>query len=349
MNLVEGIAEAFRQFSPKGFRVFGSGVVGKEPLSSKGGEGRMAIRKVQVTLETVTPLFLGGSNPRGEPELRAPSFRGAMRFWLRALLGGVIGDDPKKIFEHESKVFGSTDHASPVAVRVKQQPLFHDDYNPLPHKDVRFRFKGFNPGQSFEVLLLSRDENALAQAQKALWLLCHLGGLGRRSRRGFGSLQIKEGELALAAKTARELTNNLKQKLQTLLPSPGGFANLPNIPRFPILHPNWSQVKVCNREFDGWEEAIKFVMQNAHKFKNPALGWAGGKDERQASPVHVHVVKLTTGKYALVLTTMLSQLNPNLVERANRCNLADFLDAFGGEVVFGFKGVPKSWLGGSEK
>jgi len=43
-------------------------------------------------LETVTPLFLGGADPRGEPELRAASFRGALRFWLRALLGGMIGD-----------------------------------------------------------------------------------------------------------------------------------------------------------------------------------------------------------------------------------------------------------------
>ncbi len=42
-----------------------------------------------VTLETVTPLFLGGADPRGAPELRAPSFRGAMRYWLRAALGTV--------------------------------------------------------------------------------------------------------------------------------------------------------------------------------------------------------------------------------------------------------------------
>lgn len=28
--------------------------------------------KITVTLETVTPLFLGGAEPRGEPELRPP-------------------------------------------------------------------------------------------------------------------------------------------------------------------------------------------------------------------------------------------------------------------------------------
>ena len=35
------------------------------------------VRSMRVTLETVTPLFLGGAEARGVPELRPPSFRGA--------------------------------------------------------------------------------------------------------------------------------------------------------------------------------------------------------------------------------------------------------------------------------
>ncbi len=301
----------------------------------------MGTHEFQVTLETVTPLFLGGSDPRGEPELRAPSFRGAMRFWLRALLGGVIGDDPKRIFEHESQVFGSTDHASPVVVRLGTRSLGSDSFNPLPHKQVTFRFNGFKPGQRFDICLLSHDEVALQQAQKTLQLLCYLGGLGRRSRRGFGSLQITDGELAVRAGSAKELADALRQRLNSVLPS--SFAPLPKVPRFPILHPSWAQIKVCDEEFDDWEQTIKFVMEKAHKHKNPALGNA---TPRQASPVHVHVTRLSTGKYALVLTTMLSQLNPKL-SGADRQKLADFLNAFEGEVIFGFKEVPENWLGGS--
>jgi CRISPR-associated protein Cmr1 len=308
----------------------------------------MSTHKLQATLETVTPLFLGGSDPRGQPELRAASFRGAMRFWLRALLGGVLGDRPDKIFERESQVFGSTDHASPVVVRLELHNLGSDGFNPLPHKQVTFRFNGFKPGQRFDICLLSRDEDALQQAQKALLLLCYLGGLGRRSRRGFGSLQITDGELALTAKTVKELSKALKQRLDAILPS--SFAELSDVPRFPILHPDWAQIKVYTQEFDsdseleGWRKAIKFVMDKAHKHKNPALGFA---NPRQASPVHVHVTRLSTGKYALVLTTMLSQLNPKLSERADRKKLAEFLNSFGDEVIFGFKEVPENWLGGS--
>jgi len=300
----------------------------------------MSTHKLQATLETVTPLFLGGSDPRGQPELRAASFRGAMRFWLRALLGGVLGDRPDKIFQCESQVFGSTDHASPVVVRLEPHNLGSDGFNPLPHKQVTFRFNGFKPGQRFDICLLSRDEDALQQAQKALQLLCYLGGLGRRSRRGFGSLQITDGELALTAKTAKELGNALKQRLDAILPS--SSAKLTDVPRFPILHEKWAQIKVCDEEFSDWEQAIKFVMKRAHQHKNPALGFA---NPRQASPVHVHVTRLSTGKYAIVLTTMLSQLNPKL-SGADPQKLVDFLNDFKGDVIFGEE-VPENWLGGS--
>ncbi len=299
--------------------------------------------KVQVKLETVTPLFLGGADPRGEPELRASSFRGALRFWLRALLGGVLGDRPQEVFRQESCVFGSTDHASPVIVRLEKiSCLKSDGFNPLPHKKERFTFRGFALGQQFNILLLSRNSEAIQQAQNALWLLCHLGGLGRRSRRGFGSLQIAEGELALTAKTAKELATKLKQKLDSLLSSP---CAIPDPPHFPTLHPSWAQIKVCEEEFENWKEAIQFVMDKAHDHKNPALGSA---NPRQASPVHIHVTKLQTGKYALIVTTMLSQLNPKLLRQADRHGLANFLKDFPGEPIFGFKEVPEKWLGGSK-
>ena len=155
-------------------------------------------------------------------------------------------------------------------------------------------------------------------------------------------MQITDGELALTAKTVKELSEALKQRLDAILPS--SFAKLSDVPRFPILHPNWAQIKVCDEEFSDWEQAIKFVMKRAHQHKNPALGFA---NPRQASPVHVHVTKLSTGKYAIVLTTMLSQLNPKLSERADRKKLAEFLNSFGDKVIFGFKEVPKNWLGGS--
>jgi len=38
------------------------------------GFKEVPVQKIEVKLETVTPLFLGGAEPRGEPELRLVSF-----------------------------------------------------------------------------------------------------------------------------------------------------------------------------------------------------------------------------------------------------------------------------------
>ncbi len=70
---------------------------------------QQATQPVRIPLVTVTPLFLAGAEPRGAPELRAPSVRGALRFWLRALAGGCYGTDDaglQEVRKLEARVFG---------------------------------------------------------------------------------------------------------------------------------------------------------------------------------------------------------------------------------------------------
>ena len=82
----------------------------------------MPLLSVKIDLETVTLLFLGGANSRGQPELRPPSFRGALRYWLRAVLGGALGNDLDALRCAEAAVFGSTNEemggASALVLRV---------------------------------------------------------------------------------------------------------------------------------------------------------------------------------------------------------------------------------------
>ncbi len=94
---------------------------------------------VKLDLRVVTPMFIGGTEPRGAPaelraELRVQSVRGAMRWWLRALLAGcgVAGPnftDTDKLWQEEAKVFGSVTYkerddgleqggASPITLRL---------------------------------------------------------------------------------------------------------------------------------------------------------------------------------------------------------------------------------------
>lgn len=181
------------------------------------------IAKLTLKLRTVTPLFLAGAEPRGAPELRVPSIRGELRYWLRAALGGVLGDrDLDTLRQAEEQIFGSTQRASAITIQVEHSPfeavLFTKqraiptgkrskptgrDYlfwsmaesgsiergNYVPPKQM------IPPGTPFTLTLKSRagvkdDENVFAQAGAALWLWLHLGGLGARSRRTAGSLCV---------------------------------------------------------------------------------------------------------------------------------------------------------------
>ncbi len=75
------------------------------------------MQEIIFTLRTVTPLFLAGAD-QSAAELRAPSFRGLMRYWHRALVGGLVGTDDaglKKVSEAESTLFGTTDKGSAIS------------------------------------------------------------------------------------------------------------------------------------------------------------------------------------------------------------------------------------------
>lgn len=180
--------------------------------------------KFTVKLETVTPLFLGGANPRGTPELRPPAFRGAMRYWLRALLGGKLGDSKdalKEIKKIEGSVFGSPgeendNSASSMIIRISNSELgrpesfrkegsrskptgadylyWSMDATKQDEKSVPAR-KYIPEGSSFDLVLNTRfgvqsSENILKYASASLWVLLHLGGIGARSHHLAGNLAV---------------------------------------------------------------------------------------------------------------------------------------------------------------
>ncbi len=181
------------------------------------------MHEVTFTLETVTPLFLAGANQE-EAELRAPSFRGVLRYWLRALLGGLYGTDRdglKKVWEEEQSVFGTTDHGSAVTIRLSQGDLLssqefkkqppvpgpHGKPQPTGRDYLLWSMAGmrredpgrwyFPPGRTFTLTLSMRGAPSAAELplplQKAVtsfWLMTQLGGIGARSRRGAGSLAV---------------------------------------------------------------------------------------------------------------------------------------------------------------
>jgi CRISPR-associated protein Cmr1 len=185
------------------------------------------MHQIEFECEVLTPLFLGGADARLNPELRAPSFRGALRYWYRALAGGsslaVAASDTevlKALKCHEESVFGTTEKASALILAVtskgkpevvafqKDRAIRTPDGHYLPTgKDYLLwsmaasggrpgspRYQPdrehIKPGTRFSLTLRSRrSEEELNKAKAAFWLLANLGALGARANRGAGSIQ----------------------------------------------------------------------------------------------------------------------------------------------------------------
>lgn len=295
--------------------------------------------KVELALETVTPLFLGGAAQQAE--LRPSSMRGALRYWLRALLGGIIGDNNLGELQRlEAEVFGSTEGGSAVVVRLSQ-PSFQQSKEPLlPHKNQAFA-DAVPAGISFDLTLSLRPRTELRLLEVATWsvlLWLTLGGIGRRSRRGAGSLRVKEvltipkafppelkACLSAAEATAPDgpaLANRIGRLLgearQAFIAlahttSPPLFGNLPS---FSILLPDtriivWTPPGAGLKDY---KSAIVPLMNKMSGLKS-SLGNSfedafGGISPRRASPMHV-TAHLLENEWALVLTYLRAKIRSN--------------------------------------
>jgi len=150
------------------------------------------MQSITFTCEVITPMFLNGADGQ-TPELRAPSIKGAMRFWWRALHGHLPLTELKK---RESLIFGgSGENVSRSKILIRVSPpdkLLTQTAILVPHKEF-MKAQAISPGQLFDVHLSIPSQNApiaLDELKALFELTCLLGGLGKRVRRGMGSVNI---------------------------------------------------------------------------------------------------------------------------------------------------------------
>lgn len=179
-------------------------------------------------LRVETPLF-NGDGDQTSAQVRVSSIRGGMHFWLRAMAGVFARKDPNALRRIENYVLGSTESASPIRLRIPQQPEHSTD--PFPEfmsrdaRDSRNKWIGYllgpgltswesadkernlpgaskitrafvPPGEEFDlwVKLIGLDTDAHTVAVGALWMSLVFGGVGARTRRGFGGVRILEAD-----------------------------------------------------------------------------------------------------------------------------------------------------------
>jgi len=141
-----------------------------------------------VDVDLVSPAMIGGPNPRAldtPPSLRAPSVRGSLRFWTRALAGD------RAPTEVESELWGSIERGQGIG-------LFPGTPLPAGQRVILFpaketeRERSATPAialdQSARIRFRLPDTDHLHALAAVVWTWLHLGTLGRRGRRGYGSL-----------------------------------------------------------------------------------------------------------------------------------------------------------------
>lgn len=259
--------------------------------------GTSSAARLEFKLEAVTPLFLGGADPT-KPEIRASSFRGALRFWFRAL---AAESDLARLRQREAAVFGDTSRAS--AVRVDASPtgqavaVTWDALPPprnhlmvqeqlglnyfafalkMPDQQRRLRC-GFPPGTRLKLALglrPGRKEEALKQAAAALWALLHLGGMGTRSRRGMGSLMATAATpidglpaFASGADSPEALQRHLQAGLRAVCQVVSGPAQPPRPSAYSLMSDKHARVAVVRQTWPSWQAALGDLGQRMASYR----------------------------------------------------------------------------------
>lgn len=167
---------------------------------------------LDLPLHTVTPAFFGKFDVTGptpaEVPFPIPSLRGVLAYWLRALAGAHIGDSTSLLHDVESAVFGAartstTGGPSPIQLRARRvrlselsvardatglRYLMGPGLSPQKKDEPRPRYLAPGP-----IELRVRNAGKPAHADlflAALWALRTFGGIGARTRRGFGTLAV---------------------------------------------------------------------------------------------------------------------------------------------------------------
>ena len=251
--------------------------------------------KTQLNLETVTPMFLHGAN---KIELRPPAFKALFRYWWRT----VQDCNADSLRDAEAKLFGSTKSKAPFSIRISSEMnLISTKYKPLPHRsDNRgFTRDAYNGGQSFDLYLITKDEDDSIYRQIAkLGFL--LGGVGNRSRRGFGSIQQKGWNF----KNIFDLRNEILATLNAVacvdrfrISGPTIESTLTHFPKYPVI-----QRIYFGKSTSDVDSLLRKIGRATHDHKDDALGYAK-RQRRLASPIHVRIQKVSD-EYVPVITQL---------------------------------------------
>ena len=265
-------------------------------------------RSVHV-LELATPAFLGGAKQgRDDCDLRPATLRGLLRWWWRTMHAAHL--DRKNLRCLETAIWGDAQSGAALALSLRSagpvdRQLFdkHDIAqrslgDAKGHTGIHYLAYGMDetkrrgrvreqrwfvvPGTRWTVTLSARQgrldsshipaAEVLRQGVAALWLLCRYGGVGSKSRKGFGSFADLDTEEIAGVEESMRVAANLRRAVGVAEPPPRPV-------RSSSLDEMLSPLEATTPWCDPWFAlgqlggAIQgFARQNAHETRKIALG-----------------------------------------------------------------------------
>lgn len=254
--------------------------------------------------EVITPMFLAGADGK-TPELRPPSIKGALRFWWRALNANLVNNENySELRKQESEIFGGTDNGgqrSKVIISIDKQSIIETTAYPTPH-NKKFSKNAFAVGSKFEITINVVDNNVMTREQvKNLFIVVSLlGGIGNRSRRGFGSFKINEinGE-AFSQPNDVESIENIIRGINPTYPFVNNPAKYPFVKSIEIGKTDENiTLKIGKATHEtkatNYRQYGNAMGRNAMSNANP----------RFSSPIYVSVINKSDGKLYPIITTL---------------------------------------------
>lgn len=293
------------------------------------------MKSIPFTCEVITPIFLTGVDGK-TPELRVPSIKGALRFWWRAMHGHLpiddIGEVQKGLRSLETEIFGGGGDKARISsfeIRKISDAISFSMEKPLPHHTGNRNCNYINSQNSCEGRRSPRDQGLCKKGSetlaisggtfsisftggnlelvKSLFVLtCLLGGFGKRSRRGFGCVEIKDFSMPSTLNEIMDHLNLFSDHYQL-----DNVVNPPSIcmkptSTFYAQYPYIESIQIGETVYPDYESLLLKIGEATHDFKNKndhSLGYAE-KGDRLASPVYVSVLKKGLKDYRAIITTL---------------------------------------------
>ncbi|ANQ54617.1 hypothetical protein BG95_04230 [Thermosipho sp. 1063] len=259
----------------------------------------------------ITPMICYGATK--DPEVRPPSFKGIMRFWWRTLNGHLSIDTLRK---KEANIFGGVgkdDGKSKFSIKIVGVNGKTKYEYVLPHKKT-FKRKAFIPYETsfnVEMKFWKKDEELVTTIKDLFILISILGGVGRRTRRGFGSFKIVklDGEdfnyneyidLEKIVNLMKKINQNGQFEVEKNDKGAGiktNFYKKKDKDKYPYI-----RFIEFGKEYDNYDELLRKISTASHNHNSDFTGYAkNGK--RLASPVYVSVVE-KDNKFIPVVTQL---------------------------------------------